>query len=372
MNPIFFMLRGSKVYLIFLVSLFCFLSGCFVIFWNKSDVCGKGENKGKIVTSMIPKSEMIIIEFDNSTKFKNDDYEVYIIDPEGTILKRITHNDFNDILATWSPDGKKIAFLRLEPLEEDKFANYLCVYDVSSEKIIEKKLDGEISEYYFMPLFVSNNEVVLSRGTESGIVKIRFDDETFTQVTETQFKGLPLCYNNGILAFMTEKDNDIVLNIAGETGKLLKQSVNCVAFPESFRGDDIFYLYYIEEEKNEVNFEIKSFSIKNSQEKLVFKFDEKPGDLTSLSLSFDSKYFASYLPKHNRVIIYDIDKKEICGKFNFNNKIDDHPIPMWAPDNQTLHFWIDAKFYRINRYGELLGEINLNYKYKRENSGAID
>jgi Tol biopolymer transport system component len=38
------------------------------------------------------------------------DYEIYLIRPDGAGLKRLTHLVGNDAHATWSPDGKWIAF----------------------------------------------------------------------------------------------------------------------------------------------------------------------------------------------------------------------------------------------------------------------
>ncbi len=38
------------------------------------------------------------------------DYEIYVIRPDGTGLKRLTHLPGNDAHSSWSPDGKWIAF----------------------------------------------------------------------------------------------------------------------------------------------------------------------------------------------------------------------------------------------------------------------
>jgi len=41
---------------------------------------------------------------------EDNDYEIYIIRPDGTGLKRLTHLPGNDAHSTWSPDGEWIAF----------------------------------------------------------------------------------------------------------------------------------------------------------------------------------------------------------------------------------------------------------------------
>ncbi|MEP6902888.1 MAG: hypothetical protein ABJA66_14135 [Actinomycetota bacterium] len=44
------------------------------------------------------------------TSFRDGDYEIYTIKPDGTDLKRLTNSPGNDAHCAWSPDGKWIAF----------------------------------------------------------------------------------------------------------------------------------------------------------------------------------------------------------------------------------------------------------------------
>ena len=44
------------------------------------------------------------------TSFRDGDYEIYTIKPDGTELKRLTDSPGNDAHSSWSPDGKWIAF----------------------------------------------------------------------------------------------------------------------------------------------------------------------------------------------------------------------------------------------------------------------
>jgi Tol biopolymer transport system component len=47
----------------------------------------------------------------SADKDKNWDWEIYVIDIDGSNLKRLTYNDVDDRAPAWSPDGKQIAFV---------------------------------------------------------------------------------------------------------------------------------------------------------------------------------------------------------------------------------------------------------------------
>lgn len=39
--------------------------------------------------------------------------ELYVVRPDGTQLRRLTHNGFRDDYPSWSPDGARLAFIRV-------------------------------------------------------------------------------------------------------------------------------------------------------------------------------------------------------------------------------------------------------------------
>ncbi len=45
------------------------------------------------------------------SEFCNDNYEIFIMDKDGNNKKKLTNNSVRDCASTWSPDGKKIAYV---------------------------------------------------------------------------------------------------------------------------------------------------------------------------------------------------------------------------------------------------------------------
>ncbi len=41
---------------------------------------------------------------------RDGDFEVYLMNADGSDLKQLTSNTFSDVYPVWSPDGKRIAF----------------------------------------------------------------------------------------------------------------------------------------------------------------------------------------------------------------------------------------------------------------------
>ena len=61
--------------------------------------------------------------------------EIYVMNADGSELRRLTRDFFEDSYPCWSPDGKKIAFIREDMREKKK---YICVMMADGSK--QKKL----------------------------------------------------------------------------------------------------------------------------------------------------------------------------------------------------------------------------------------
>src|ERR1019366_7889510 len=66
---------------------------------------------------------------------------LYRINPDGSGRKQLTFGDRDDLRPLWSPDGKKIAFIRSQP-------EALCVMDADGGRIRELLSADEDLLYY--------------------------------------------------------------------------------------------------------------------------------------------------------------------------------------------------------------------------------
>lgn len=67
----------------------------------------KGEGDGASEAAWAPDGRSIAFASD-----LDGDEDIYVIRPNGTGLRKITHNTLDDMSPTWSPDGRRLAFAR--------------------------------------------------------------------------------------------------------------------------------------------------------------------------------------------------------------------------------------------------------------------
>lgn len=79
--------------------------GLFIIDSETGEVKTLTDNSHDNFPSWSPAGELIAF-----TSFRDGDYEIYTIKPDGTGLERLTNIPGNDAHTAWSPDGKWIAF----------------------------------------------------------------------------------------------------------------------------------------------------------------------------------------------------------------------------------------------------------------------
>src|SRR5688572_17159098 len=68
-----------------------------------------------ILVGKVPESDAASEPMNGLVAFassRDGNFELYLMDPDGTNEERITHNPAADISPSWSPNGTKIAFVR--------------------------------------------------------------------------------------------------------------------------------------------------------------------------------------------------------------------------------------------------------------------
>jgi|GEM_PF-5221419 len=88
--------------------------------------------------------------------------QLYLIDLEGNVLKRVTKNNKDNLSPSFSNDGKKIVYVERQPKKEDS-STRVWIHDLQSRKNI-LALDSKFADY--SPSFSKDgNKLVFSRST---------------------------------------------------------------------------------------------------------------------------------------------------------------------------------------------------------------
>jgi len=115
------------------------------------------------------------------------DYEVYVMNADGTGIKRLTDNDYADNQAVWSPDGRRIAFLSGRD-HQGTFANDLYVMNVDGTNVTRvTEQPGALLSPSWDP---RSRRIAFSLdddGPNGGIYVVSLDTFGQTRVTTRQF-----------------------------------------------------------------------------------------------------------------------------------------------------------------------------------------
>ena len=98
---------------------------------------------------------------DDATPFETAEWELYVVDADGTNVRRLTTNTSSDRSPTWSPDGSQLAFLR---------DHAVWIMDVQRGR--ERRVTQGVESVSWSP---DGRWLALTRGSDGSIILVRPD-----------------------------------------------------------------------------------------------------------------------------------------------------------------------------------------------------
>lgn len=99
----------------------------------------KGGSSDFIAPAWSPKRDRIALVGEARDKDASES-ELYVMDADGTNMKRLTVNDHADAFPSWSPDGERLVFARAERRGDDVESSlYIVSADGSAERVIRRE-----------------------------------------------------------------------------------------------------------------------------------------------------------------------------------------------------------------------------------------
>lgn len=107
------------------------------------------------------------------TSGRDGDYEVYVMNPDGTGLINLTNNAASDIGSSWSPDGNRVAFRRngdIYVVDRVQGGETRLTYDPATDRGPAWSPDG--SRIAFMSFRTGYSDVFVARPDGTGLVNL--------------------------------------------------------------------------------------------------------------------------------------------------------------------------------------------------------
>ena len=130
------------------------------------------------VNSQVKNNEKIAFASD-----RDGNYEIYIMNPDGSNKERLTFNDTTDLGPSWSPDNKKLIFHSAVRNSEERVLN---IMDVSSKQIKTVKFPIKLLEAAFAEWSPNGQEIVFRctfQKNQHEICKSNIDGTMLSQLT---------------------------------------------------------------------------------------------------------------------------------------------------------------------------------------------
>ncbi len=152
----------------------------------------------------------------NTNRDDGETFELYTMDLKDQSLNRLTDNNQSDTYASWSPDGKRIAFVRWTESPDDSGNIYVLTADLKKLTQVTKH-----SAFDGWPVWLDNETLVFSsyRTTPNQLFKTKVDGSELIQLTfndeanaRAHVRGPHMVYNgakDGVMHIYRVDSNEI-------------------------------------------------------------------------------------------------------------------------------------------------------------------
>ncbi|MEX0290051.1 MAG: TolB family protein [Flavobacteriaceae bacterium] len=247
----------------------------------------------------------------------------------------LTQNKFNNRYASYSPDGNKIIF------ESDRDGNweiYLMDADGTNQKRLTANEDADRR-----PSWHPNGKMILFESDKSGrpeLYTFNLEDKSIDKIPSLDLEGEPMFASfspdeNFIAIGLKETDDRSNIFLLNEQGKIIKQLTNSdkrSTYPKwSKNGKEI--VYFSRKETNNQDDEIYKLNVENGQE---VRLTNWPKHNFCPSWSNDGKkiaYVTSMEGTRPEIYIMDADGE---NKTRITKNEDGDTLPNWSPKKNAL------------------------------------
>jgi len=353
---------------------------------NRIDVAKAGEHAGMITLGMVPVGRA----FDPGD-MDVEDYEIYVGNPDGSQLRRLTWNEVADVQPVWSRDSSKIAYVtetaRQDEEGDEYFASTLAVYDFKWDGSFALESDAYRFDTVAYPAFGPDDTVVAS--TEGGdLVSVRFDEGAFSDdgiIYPSDPSHVPAYFpvwspNGKWIAFNGDFKTIGAMRPDGTEVAL----VDMEALAREVPGVEELTTYWpIWRSRNRIWFTAYAEGVPLGTT-YVFSFDVRTGQTTIVdsleriafgyaSLSTDGRRLVGIRwrdakQEEMELMAYDLRDRKVHRLMRNRTWTDvDMPLPVWTAAGREVMVWDAGAFVRVSPWGSVLSSFDLGKLAYRTN-----